>query len=275
MQTTNRGDVHLQAFFDLLARDYIEDAVKRLRKAVNDGNLRAMYWLGKLYRNGWLGCQKSLKRAIEMWNKSLEYGPSSVALRRDLDIMSHHEPTLDSALARALYWTSLRTMHNQADIDDCRGVFLEYYHLAARNSREIEVKLVYLNEGADKGCTQCLLDLYDCGQLLAWQHRRRLWRHCPARTFEYVNAPLNTFCFGYNYVEQFGCKENARHIVCLLEWARRTRESAALATLPRDVLRLVCVRLLRTSLEQNQDDERVWNYWPEKKTRSAKRIKLK
>src|SRR5678810_351477 len=45
----DKGEKFLQAFFDLLAQDYIEDAVKSLRKAVKEGNLRAMWWMGLLY----------------------------------------------------------------------------------------------------------------------------------------------------------------------------------------------------------------------------------
>jgi hypothetical protein len=268
MEQTNKGDVFLQAFFDLLAKDYIEDAVKNLRKAVKEGNLRAMYWLGKLYRNGWLGCQRSPKRASEMWNASLDYGPSTVMLRRDRMILSRVELKLDDALARAVYWTGTRQMSTQADIDQCCGVFLEYYHLAACNTYLEDIKIVYLNEGAQKGCTACLIDLYKYGQLRTWQHRRRLWRHCP-RALQFDDMSITMHLLGSARVDEFGCYENVRHIVCLLMWARKTQNSPVLVTLPRDVLRLICERLLRTSWEETQDEALVWNHMPKKKRRKT------
>lgn len=259
----NKGEKFLQAFFELLAQDYNEDAVKKLRKAIKEGNLRAMYWLGKLYRNGWLGCQRSLKRAIQMWDRSIEYGPSTVILRQDPLIISHRAVKLDidngDPLARALWSRS------KQDIDKCRDVYLEYYHLAFRTAHTPAFASLCLNEGAKRGCTTCLIELYNRRQISPWQ-LRRLWRHCPRVLQGYPEMPVEER-LGWISVDEFGCKENIRHIICLLEWARKTQNSTALAMLPRDILRMICMILLGTAWEENQDDALVWNHLPRKKRR--------
>lgn len=269
MEQKNKGDVFLKAFFDLLAADYIEDAVKNLRKAFKEGNLRAMYWLGKLHYNGWLGCQHSNKRAIDMWNASSEYGPSTVLLNVAFDhkiYRAARRPTLkvnDIPLARAMYYGSPDTVRL------CDGNALEFYYLAASHLANTgEQRVEYYRQGASRGCTRCLIWLYRDMRITPWE-RRRLWRHCPKELD--IIPPYVEEGLYWIPLSEFGCKENVRHIVCLLMWARKTQNSPVLATLPRDVLRLICVRLLRTSSEETQDEALVWNHMPKKKRRKTRK----
>lgn len=271
MEQNNKGDVLLQAFFDLLAKDYIEDAVKNLRKSVKEGNLRAMFWLGKIYCDGWLGCQRSLKRATDLWGRSSAYGPSSVLLRQHTIGVSRPLAKLDGPLARALF-VGYRTHPDdydskyREDVASCKGAYLEYYFLASRCATTEEFRDTCYREGADRGCTQCLIALYDVAKITPWQ-RRRLWRHYSNTLYDNEQRIMEQL--GCPTVLEFGCKENVRHIVCLLEWARKTRKSATLAILPRDVLRLICVRLMRSTWIFKWSDPLIWDVTP----RNAKRRK--
>lgn len=268
MEQKNKGDVFLQAFFDLLAKDYIEAAVKNLRKAVKEGNLRAMYWLGRLYYNGWLGCQRSAKRAFDMWGRSSEYGPSAVTLRDAYDhkIYFGAIPRLkldDTPLSVAMYSA------DPGEILQCEGRFLEFYFLAATYlGITQEQRFKYYRQGASLGCTNCLIWLYRDRQCTPWE-RRRLWRHCP-RELDIVPPYIEN---GRSWLSPdiFGCYENARHIVCLLMWARKTQNSPILVTLPRDILRMICECLLRTSWDETQDEALVWNHMPKKKRRKTRK----
>jgi hypothetical protein len=254
----NKGDVCLKAFFDLLARDYLEAAVKNLRKAVKEGNLRAMYWLGKLYLNGWLGCQKSFKRALGMWHTSSSYGPSAIMLYRNTCNAPVPKPREDDILSIAL-WD--RTYNHVMQL---KNRFLEYYFLAAQFVGTEEEYLLLLGGGAAGGCTECLLALYNKNASTSWQ-RRRLWRHKPTLLFDENRIALSAQRMGYDYIDKFGCIENARHIICLLEWARKKRHSDALAVFPRDVLRIILKMLLKSALEEDNDGRLTWNHLPKKR----------
>lgn len=261
----NKGDVFLQAFFDLLAADYIEAAVRNLRKSVKEGNQRAMFWLGKLHYNGWLGCQRSRKRGCELWRQSEKYGPSFFMLRIGAHFSTKSLRKLESKvggdLAKAMY------TKRDEDVNRCYDKYLEYYILASANQPSGENRVALLNAGAARGCTECLVALYRDMRATEWQ-RRRLWRHSPRALMTVPEVFVEERLDGLS-VDEFGCKENVRHIVCLLLWARKKQNSPALATLPRDVLRLICVRLLRTSWEETQDDALVWNHMPKKKRRKT------
>jgi hypothetical protein len=266
MEQTNKGEVFLQAFFDLLAKDYIEKAVRNLRKSVKEGNLRAMHWLGKLHYNGWLGCQRSRKRAYELWRQSEKYGPSYLMLRRDAYFSTKNLGKLEKKaggdLAKAMY-----TKRNE-DVNRCYDKYLEYYILASVDRSSPEDRVALLNAGAARGCTECLDALYRDMRATTWQ-RRSLWRHSPHTLMTTGPELFVEERLDWLSVDEFGCKENARHIVCLLMWARKTQNSPVLVTLPRDVLRLICERLLRTSWDETQEDARVWNHMPKKKRRKT------
>lgn len=263
MQQT-KGEKFLQAFFDLLAQDYIEDAVKSLRKAVKEGNLRGMWWLGLLYYEGWLGCQYSSKRAADLWLKSAEYAPSRAMLHAGCYELGHsgNRPPLrlkdDDLIAKALY------TGRPDDILKCEGMGLEFYFMYARYvCGPIETRRERLTDGANQGCTLCLRYLYWHNCATSWQ-LRRLWRLCPRE------LQVGKGCGDDLFVYNFGRKENIRHIICLLEWARKTRNSTTLAILPRDVLRMICTGLLQTFGEETKDDTHVWNYRPRKLRKTRK-----
>jgi hypothetical protein len=256
----DKGSLYLQQFEENLARDYIEEAVKCLRKSVKERNLRAMYWLGKLYDNGWLGCQYSEKRASDIWLASIEYGPSRVCYKTkngrfgDLSQYVDVFDRPDDYLVRAM------CAHRYDDIVKCKGVYLEYYYMAARylDAISFESRVQLLNDGANLGCTDCLEVLHERKLATPWQ-LRRLWRHNRRISIPDLldKRPHWTF----------ECLENIRHIICLLEWARQTKHSLQLSVLPRDVLCIILKMLMRTYNEEDHDGRRVWNNLPKKRRR--------